>query len=230
MAESPNPVMSNLFAEIPHVMYCAKAPSGRYLAVNQAFVQRTNRRHPHQVIGRVAADLFPAELAATYEAQDQSVIHTGVPVRNQLEIITDPSGIEAWYLTTKVLDMTRRQISVVVVSVPVPLAPGTARADGLRAAVDLAQSAGDRVLTVGDLAAAAAMSNDQLERTMQRVLATSPKQYLLGVRVHRAARLLATTSLPIATIAATCGYYDQSQLCHQFKAATGVTPTAYRSL
>lgn len=43
-----------------------------------------------------------------------------------------------------------------------------------------------------------------------------------------AGRLLRTTSLPIASVAAACGFYDHSAFVKRFRRHTGLTPLAYR--
>ncbi len=232
MSQNPTHLLLSLFEKVPRVMICVKDGQSRYVAVNEAFVQRTNRRHARDVIGRTAADLFSPELAASYEAQDRSLLATGRPTRNHLEMIDDGSGHAGWYLSTKVLSISDLGApEVVAVSVEAPLARGgSVRAGGLRAAVELARRDFARQLKVSDLAQVADMTSDQLERAMRRVLGVSPKQYLLRTRVDHAAFLLATTDRPISDIAASCGYFDQSQMTRQFRQAIGLTPGRYRAL
>ncbi len=221
-------LLLDLFAEVPHVMVCVKDSGGRYVAANAAFVRRAGCRSAAQVVGSRAADLFAADLASAYDAQDRAVLVTGRDLRNHLEPIEHHSGMRRWYLTSKV----RRHIDgaaplVVVVSVEAHLDGD--QASGLRAAVELAQERCTGPVRVADLAAAAGTSTDRLERAMQRALGVSPKQYLVRLRADAAARLLATTDRPIARIAAECGYYDQSQLTRQFRAHVGMSPSEYRA-
>lgn len=225
-------LLTALFDEVPHVMICVKDAEGRYVAANEAFVARTRKRRVRDVLGLRAADLFPADLAVSYEAQDRSLLATGRPARNQLELITDAAGHADWYLSTKVLHHTAEGVpQVVAVSVPVQLARGgPARAGGLRAAIELVRRDFAAPLRVDDLARAAGMSSDRLERAMRQVLAVSPKQYLLRTRLEHVALLLATTDRPISEISASCGFFDQSQLTRQFRAALGLTPGRYRTL
>lgn len=234
MADSASPtrLLLDLFDAVPHVMVCVKDATGTYVGVNQAFVRRARRRHPDDVIGRRATDLFAPELAASYEAQDWAVLTTGHAVRNQLEVIADADhpGVGRWYLTTKIRSVTDEHGTVVVAtSIDAQLGDRADGATGLRAAIELAHDRCHEPLRVGDLARAADMSFDRLERAMQRVLAISPKQYILRTRAERAAALLATTDRSIAQIAADCGYYDQSQLTRQFRTHIGVTPSRYRA-
>jgi AraC-like DNA-binding protein len=226
-------LLLDLFGDVPHVMVCVKDAHGRYVAANQAFVRRARCRHPSEVLGRCAGHLFEPSLAASYDAQDRTVLRTGLAIRNHLEPIEDRSGGRRWYLTSK-----RRAAGpgggdgpdgavVVVVSVEAQL--GGDAASGVRAAVELAHARFPHPTRVSELAAAAGMSTDRLERAMRRALGLSPKQYLVRLRAERAAQLLAADERPIAQVAAECGYYDQSQLTRQLRAQLGMTPAEYRA-
>ena len=57
-----------------NVIFCIKGSDQRYLAVNTAFVQRTGRTSKRDVIGKRATELFPRELAESYEAQGRHVV------------------------------------------------------------------------------------------------------------------------------------------------------------
>ncbi len=229
---SPTRLLLELFDAVPHVMVSVKDTRGTYVGVNHAFVRRAGRRRHSDVVGRRAIDLFAPVLAASYEAQDRALIATGQAVRNHLEIIADSQrpGAGRWHLTTKVRSTTvEHGIVVVATSIDAQLGERSCGATGLRAAIELAHDHSDAHLRVSDLAGAAGMSSDRLERSMRRVLGISPKQYILRIRAERAAMLLATTDRSIARIAADCGYYDQSQLTRQFRRHIGVTPTDYRA-
>ncbi|MEO6651753.1 MAG: helix-turn-helix domain-containing protein [Ilumatobacteraceae bacterium] len=226
----PTRLLLDLFATVPHVMVSVKADSGRYVGVNEAFVRRARRRHPADVLGRRAADLFPAALAASYDAQDHALRTTGQAVRNHLELIADADadGERRWYLTSKILSESATHGNVVVAT-SVDAQLGDRSSTGLRAAIELAHDRFRDGLTAAEMAGAADMSTDRLERAMQRVLGISPKQYVLRIRAEHAATLLATTDETIAQIAADSGYFDQSQLTRQFRAHVGLTPNRYRS-
>lgn len=223
---APTDLLLGVFADVPHVMVCVKDTEGRYTGANDAFVRRARRRRPADVVGRRAADLFPADLAASYDAQDRAVLVTGRPIRNHLELIEDHTGERRWYLTTKVRSPGPPP-TLVAVSVEAGLSGD--EASGLRAAVELAHERFAGGVRVGELAAAAGTSTDRLERAMRRVLGVSPKQYVLRLRAEHAARLLVTTGAPIAAVAAECGYYDQSQMTRQFREHIGMTPREYRA-
>lgn len=93
--------MLALVDELTSTMFCLKDAAGRYVAVNPTFVQRTNERSARRVLGRTAPELFVPELAERYEEQDGQVLATGLPLRNELELIRPPGGVARWYLTAK---------------------------------------------------------------------------------------------------------------------------------
>jgi AraC-like DNA-binding protein len=222
--------MAALLGDVPHVMFCAKDQSGGYLTVNQAFADRAGVRHPDDVVGRRAEDLFDSELAASYVSQDAELWSSRQPLHNQLELIRRPDGTLGWYVTTKVL-IAETDGSAFLASVSVDLraagdAP-TAHA-GVAAAVAYARAHCTEALRVNDVAAAASMSVVQLERTMRRIIGMSVRQLLVRFRVEHAVGLLSTTDLPLAEIAARSGYYDQSAFTRQFHRVVGVSPGAYR--
>ena len=224
-------VIRRVFENLPQVMFCVKDVAGRYLTANDAFVRRTGKRSLRQVIGQRASELFPATLAASYEAQDRAVFTTGRPVRYQLEIISDFDGSEAWFLTNKQLVGPSDDRRLVVISVEARLPKRSSPAGaGLRAALDHARDNFTESVRVEEMAHIAGMSGAQLERGLRRAVGVTPKQFVQRLRSDHAALLLATTTRPIAEIASASGYYDQSQFTRLFRAATGMTPGAYRSV
>lgn len=229
---TPVRLLLDLFAAVPHVMVSVKDQRGRYVGVNEAFVRRTSASSANAVIGRRARDLFPRRLAASYDAQDRALLSSGAPVRNQLEIISDSDHPDEgrWFLTTKaVWEDDEIGTAIVATSVDAQLGDRSDTATGLRAAIELAHARCLEPLRVGELAAAAGMSADRLERAMRRTLGVPPKHYVLRLRAERAAELLTTTNRTIADIAAECGYFDQSQLGRQFRTHMGMSPTQFRS-
>lgn len=67
-----------------------------------------------------------------------------------------------------------------------------------------------------------------LIRAFRRKYGCTPGRYQRLLRIDRAARLLRDTAMPLADVAATCGFCDQSHLSRSFRAALGCTPSEYR--
>lgn len=78
------------------------------------------------------------------------------------------------------------------------------------------------------VAAAASVSPRTLLRHFQEVDGHSPLEYLHLLRIERAKQLLEVTLIELAEIMEYCGYHDPSAFRRLFRAATGLTPSAYR--
>ncbi|MFM9841665.1 MAG: helix-turn-helix domain-containing protein [Dongiaceae bacterium] len=86
----------------------------------------------------------------------------------------------------------------------------------------------DESLNLGLLAGVAAMSKYHFLRTFRHTVGMTPHQFLLSVRMRRAAMRLTTTAEPVSTIAFATGFGDLSTFNARFRDAFGVSPTAYR--
>ena len=224
--------LADVFAGVPHVMFCVKDTDGCYLAANQAFAERAGRAAPGSVLGRTARDLFPTDLVEAYEAQDERLLATGEPIRNELELILRPDGSRGWYVTTKTLltDDRGQVVGIVAVSYDLHRPVGDERHHaGLQAAIEHARRHYAEPLRVAELAEAAGLSAPQLERALRRAVGMSPKQLLIRTRLDEAMRRLDDTDLPISAIASGCGFYDQSSFTRQFQRVVGMTPGTYRA-
>jgi AraC family transcriptional regulator len=86
----------------------------------------------------------------------------------------------------------------------------------------------DRPLSVSTLAAEVGVHPAHLSRAFHRRFGTPVLAYIREARVRAAGDLLLRSSLPLADIAASVGFADQSHLTRVFKRSTGFTPARYR--
>ncbi|MBB4100725.1 AraC family transcriptional regulator [Sphingomonas kyeonggiensis] len=78
------------------------------------------------------------------------------------------------------------------------------------------------------IAAAVGCDPVRLSRGFRRKFGHTIGQHQRKLRVVAASELLAATRMPLAEIAQSCGFYDQSHLTRVFKAEVGCTPAAFR--
>lgn len=88
----------------------------------------------------------------------------------------------------------------------------------------------DDALSVSALAARAAVSERHLTRLFLEQLGQTPGRYVRTARVEAAANLLASTTLPIASVAARCGFGSTEALRQAFVARYGLPPSRYRAV
>ena len=72
------------------------------------------------------------------------------------------------------------------------------------------------------------MSERSLSRKLNAIVGSSPKQYLMSLRLKRAETLLASNQLSIKEIVSSAGFNDSAHFSKVFKAHSGLTPSIYR--
>ncbi len=83
--------------------------------------------------------------------------------------------------------------------------------------------------TLEDLADLAGMSRSGFAAHFAAAFDRPPMEYLRDLRLSRAARLLATTDLPVKTIAGRIGYRSRSHFSRAFRDRYGADPASYRA-
>ncbi|MDI1477227.1 helix-turn-helix transcriptional regulator [Polyangium sp. y55x31] len=83
-------------------------------------------------------------------------------------------------------------------------------------------------LTMTEVATEAGVHPVYLARMFRRFFGCTPGEYVRRCRIERAALLVRTTGRPLAEIATTCGFVDQSHLTRTFARTFATSPGAYR--
>ena len=102
-----------------------------------------------------------------------------------------------------------------------------ARSRAVEAALWLETHAADPI-RLEDAAREAGLSAFHFLRVFRRVLGVTPHQYLLRLRLARAARLLADASLSVTDVALEAGFADLSNFVRTFRRAAGASPGEFR--
>lgn len=84
-------------------------------------------------------------------------------------------------------------------------------------------------VSIEKLAGNAGLSMSSLLRHFKRINGSSPKEYLIELRINYACELLDSTRLSIDEIAFSAGFNDSNYFSREFRKATGETPSKYRS-
>lgn len=221
----------SLFDQTPDIVFFVKDRQARYVVVNEALVARCGLRRKSEMLGKTAAEVFPAPLGEGYVEQDLLVLKTGLPIRNRLELHIYPGGLRGWCLTHKfaLLGAVGNIVGITGISKDLQR-PDEAQEDyrQIARAVEQLQQRCTEPLRIKNLAQSAGVSVDRFERLVRRIFQLTPRQLLTKARIDAASSLLLDERRSVAEIAQACGYADQSAFTRQFKATVGVTPSAYR--
>ncbi|MBR2633955.1 MAG: helix-turn-helix transcriptional regulator [Clostridia bacterium] len=73
----------------------------------------------------------------------------------------------------------------------------------------------------------AGISEVYLRRIFREEYGTTPKQYILGIRIQKAKQMLSNTGLSVTAVSEACGFSSLFHFSRAFKEKTGLTPTEY---
>lgn len=226
----PDPVVSELWDMLPDVVFWVKDEEGRFVIINQALADQA-QRPKSRIIGKRDVDCFPNELASNYMHDDDRVLKQGKPIRNKPELVLTPEGIVEWRQTTKfpVYSHDDRIIGTAGISrkmagdVPLPQEYAALNRIVNRVSKDLSAK-----ISVKEMAEESHFSISTLERYFHSHFGLSPNEFLLKIKINRAAQLLSTSTLNISEIASECGYENVSSFSRAFRRHMGTTPGTYR--
>lgn len=84
-------------------------------------------------------------------------------------------------------------------------------------------------INMEDLACSFGMSPSAFNKKVKFLTGFSPAEYLIGLRMKKAARLLAETELKVIDIALECGFGSSQYFATKFTDLMGISPSGYRS-
>jgi AraC-like DNA-binding protein len=224
--------MMELFDTAHDTVFFIKDRGARYVAVSQTLAERCGCARSADLAGKTARDVFPKPMGQAYYEQDQRVLKTGLPLRDELELHLYVRGQPGWCVTNKVPLRDAGGAVVGLLGLSQDLRVSAERPGGyadVAAAARHIRSHFGEALRVEALARMSSLSVFQFEQRIKRVFGVTPAQFIAKTRIDAACDRLRTTRAPVVDIAIDCGFYDQSAFSRQFKAVTGLKPTEFRA-
>jgi AraC family transcriptional regulator len=83
-------------------------------------------------------------------------------------------------------------------------------------------------LTLASVAKGAGVSREHLARAFRFHFGMSPSSFVQSAMLHDACQQITETEIPLAEVAAQCGYADQSHMCRWVSRKKGVSPISLR--
>jgi AraC-like DNA-binding protein len=220
-----------LFDLMPDVSFFLKDRLGRFMALNLRGCEYCGVKSEREAFGKTDRDFFPRRRAAEYIADDRNVMRTGQPIVNRIEPAPESDASPHLVITNKmpVRDSRGHIIGVVGFSrrvEQVRCAPAAVKS--LSAAIEFLHRHFATAISTDELARQAGLSVSQFERTFRKAFGTSPRQYIVRVRIEQSCRQLVETNDTIASISQVCGFFDHAHFTRAFRTQMGQSPSNYR--
>ncbi len=100
----------------------------------------------------------------------------------------------------------------------------------LAKAIDYAQANLSRPFSIEEIGREIGVHPAHLSRVFRKQYGCTIGEYVRGLRLERASRLIRDAEIPLSEVAFDAGFTDQSHFSRSFKARMGMTPTRYRAL
>lgn len=98
----------------------------------------------------------------------------------------------------------------------------------MRRLTALVETAGNRRVTVAEMAEAAGLSKSWFATAFKQSTGTTPLQWQLCLRIEKAQEMLLHSPVSVADVADELGFSDQAHLTKAFRQIAGQTPAAWR--
>jgi PAS domain S-box-containing protein len=223
--------LPEILDHLADVYFYVKDVESRWQECNSATLTLFNASRKSEVLGKTDWDFYPEEIAREIIQDDRSVIESGRPIVNKLEVIVNEAGRLLWVLTTKAPARSRDGRICGVMGLTRPVGTTDLLPEGYRQFSKVIVYVEERYrssLEVSELARIACLSESQFRKRFVKLFKISPSKFINRIRVQTAARLLLSSKEPISAIALQCGFCDQSYFTRQFSHFFGLTPKRYR--
>ena len=159
-------------------------------------------------------------------ANDPVVHHLGICLHTARSRPSEMSPVCADHIASALKAYLKQAHNVV--SLAPPAARGGLAPWQLRRAKQILISRLDEPISLAELARACKLSPGHFSRAFRQTTGQPPHRWLMEQRVEKAKQLLVDATLPLAQIAQTCGFADQSHFTRVFAQLADSSPGQWR--
>ncbi|MGB7348031.1 MAG: AraC family transcriptional regulator [Pirellulaceae bacterium] len=227
----PSEQVFALFDTMPGLSFFVKDRRGRFVALNRRGCEYCGVANELDAIGKTDHDFFPKQRADEYRADDVAVMESGEAIVNRMESAPEDAGSPRLVVTSKtpLRDQRGRVIGVAGISRQIErIQTPSGSADAFAGVIEFLHKRYAESLSTDQLASMAGLSISHFERRFRRAFGSSPRQYLVRIRIENAAGMLRATDQTVSQIAQACGFYDHAHFSRSFRSLMNTTPSQYR--
>lgn len=219
-----------LFDLLPDISFFVKDRKGRFVALNRRGCEYCGVVSEEEAIGKTDHDFFPQQRADEYREDDEKVMRSGHGIVNRIESAPEEEGSPRLVTTSKIplRDLKGNVVGVAGFSRQIErMQSGTA--DSMASVIEYLHGHFSENIRTEDLAEMSGLSISHFERRFRLAFGSSPRQYLIRIRIENAAALLRTTDKTITQIANAVGFFDHSHFSRSFQKVMSLSPTNFRN-
>ena len=224
-------ISTALFQALPDVIFWIKDKEGRIVYANRAFCHGVSVKESGELLGLRDEDLYPKELAEVFQKDDEDVLRTGVAIWNKTELLPNRLGLIEWRSTSKIplQNLSGKWIGTAGISRKMGQGGvGGSSEQTIVSIVETVYNNLDQITSISRLAQAAAISMSTLERLFKKHMNTTPRKFILQVKMSAACDHLMNTQMQVKEIAASLGYEEHANFTRAFTNEIGMSPRAYK--
>lgn len=228
-------VLNNYFPElfdfVMDILFFVKDCDSTIISGNQLLADHLGLKSSHELAGKSDFDLYPTDLAVKYREDDLEVIQSEKPKFNIIEIFPDYLGEYAWFKANKI-PLKNKEGRVIGLCGILQSFDEMNHTKGAQSNISdslahLHQNY-TKNLSNDELAKLSHMTVRNFEVHFKNIFNTSPRRYLLKLRIQKACKMLLKSDDSLSQLATFLGFCDQSAFTASFKKQTGLTPLKYR--
>ncbi len=219
-----------LFEYLPGLLFFVKDRERRFVYVNQGLSDMFGLKRKAEIIGKFDTEYCDEYVDQMFRKDDERILNEGAVIKNKIELVTTLDGVLKWHITSKVPLYSREGDIRGIAGITREFksdSPATQH-QALNRVIQFVNDNYTREIHADELASVANLSVSALGRNFKKSFHMTPAQYINRYRINQACILLSESDLPIAHIAASCGFYDQSHFSRTFLTIIHATPGAYR--
>ena len=229
----PGQIAPALFQALPDVIFWMKDRDGCFVYVNQAFCHEVAKLPEEKVLGLTDADIFPPALAEVFSRGDEEVLITQMARLNKPELVPNRMGGVEWRTTSKIPLQGREGDWVGTAGISRKMGyserlPTSGGQHKLEVIVAMIHENLQTQTSIANLAEEASVSVSTLERLFREHMDTTPRQFILQVKISTACDWLMKTDMQVKEIASRLGYEEHANFTRAFTKLMGMSPRAYQ--